>query len=142
ITLSPSQRHTLLRYYRGAFNHRTRLRAHLLLLLHDGRSWEHIAQTLYCSTRTIGRWKQRFQRQGLAALAGLPTGAPRRLSTGWIALVVTGVLQGTPRVFGLVRSRWCCQTLAWLLWQEHRVAVSRETIRRWLHPGALVGPRP
>jgi transposase len=142
ITLTAAQRATLLRYYRGSFSHRTRLRAHILLLLHDGRSWEHIARTLYCSTRTIARWKDRFQRHGLAALAGPPTGAPRRLSAGWIAVVITWVLQFTPRVFGLVRSRWCCQTLAWLLGQQHRIPVSRETIRRWLHQGGLVWRRP
>ena len=142
ITLTDPQRDALLRYYRGPFDHQLRLRAHILLLLHDGRSWDHIAQTLYCSTRTIARWKDRFQRQGLAALPGQPTGAPRRLSTGWIAVVVSWALQFTPRAFAFVRSRWCCQTLALLLWQQYGVAVSRETVRRWLHRADLVWRRP
>src|SRR5262249_56595505 len=88
-----------------------------LLLLDDGRTWEDIAAALYCSTRTIGRWRQRFLEQGLAALSGQPTGAPPRLRAGWAAVVVTWVLQATPRAFGLLRSRWCCEALALLLWR-------------------------
>src|SRR5262245_25992592 len=41
---------------------------------------------------------------GLAALPGQPTGAPRRLSTGWVAAVVAWVLRLTPRAFAFVRS--------------------------------------
>jgi putative transposase len=142
ITLSDQQRSTLLRYYRGPFDSHLRLRAHILLLLDDGRSWQDIAQTLYCSTRTIARWKARFARGGLAALPGQPTGAPRRLATTWATTVVVWFLQLTPRAFGILRSRWCCATAALLLWQRYGVAVSRETIRRWLHAAGLVWRRP
>jgi putative transposase len=142
ITLTPEQRSTLLRYYRGPFDHRLRLRAHILLLLDDGRPWEDIARALYCSTRTIARWKERFQRRGLAALPGQPTGVPRRLDAHWATVVAVWFVQLTPRVFGLLRSRWCCATAALLLWQRHGVAVSRETVRRWLHAAGLVWRRP
>jgi transposase len=142
ITLSPDQRSTLLRYYRGAAHPQLRLRAHILLLLADGRPWGDIARALYCSTRTIARWKGRFQRQGLAALPGLPTGAPRRLGAGWAAWVVAWALQLTPRAFGWLRSRWCCAVLALTLWRQHRVQASRETVRRWLRRGGLVWRRP
>jgi putative transposase len=142
ITLSLDQRDTLLRYYRGPFDPRLRLRAHILLLLDDGRPWDDIARALYCSTRTIARWKDRFQRDGLTALPGQPPGPPRRLGHAWIAVVATWVLHWTPRAFGFFRSRWCCQTLALLLWQSHRVAVSRETVRHWLHRAGLVWRRP
>ena len=142
ITLTPDQRATLLRYYRGPFAPPLRLRAHILLLLHDGRPWDDIARALYCSTRTIARWRQRFLRQGLAALPGQPAGAPRRLGGGWAAVAVTWVLQATPRAFGFLRSRWCCEVLALLLWRLHRVEVSRETVRRWLHRADIVWRRP
>jgi len=142
IILTPDQRGTLLRYYRGPFAPRWRLRAHILLLLHDGRPWDDIARALFCSTRTIARWKRRFQRHGLAALPGQAAGAPRRLGAGWIALVVSWVLSLTPRAFGFLRSRWCCATVALLLWQRHRVEVSRETVRRWLHGAQIVWRRP
>jgi putative transposase len=142
ITLTPAQRSTLLRYYRGPSRPPLRLRAHILLLLADGRPWDDIARALYCSTRTIARWKDRFQRQGLAALPGLPTGAPRRLGAGWAALVVTWALRLTPRAFGYLRSRWCCGLLALVLWRRRGVAVSRETVRRWLRGDGLVWRRP
>jgi putative transposase len=142
ITLTPDQRGALLRYYRGAAGPQLRLRAHILLLLGDGRTWDDIARTLYCSSRTIDRWQRRFRAGGLAALAGGPTGAPVRLAAGWAALVVGWVLALTPRAFGLLRSRWCCATAALLLWQRHGVEVSRETVRRWLRKADVVWRRP
>src|SRR5262249_35576198 len=132
----------LLRYYRAAGRPQLRLRAHILLLLADGRPWDDIARALYCSTRTVARWKARFRRHGLRALPGEPAGAPRRLAAGWAALVVTWALRLTPRAFGWLRSRWCCAVLALTLWRRHRVEVSRETVRRWLRQGGLVWRRP
>ena len=142
ITLTPAQRSTLLRYYRGPFRPQLRLRAHILLLLADGWPWDDIARALYCSTRTIARWKERFRREGIGTLPGQPAGAPRRLGPCWAALVVAWALQLTPRAFGLVRSRWCCQALALALGRLHHIEVSRETIRRWLHDHGLVWRRP
>jgi putative transposase len=142
ITLTPDQRGTLLRYYRGHCPPQLRLRAHIVLLLADGRTWDDIAGALYCSTRTIARWKDRFQGGGTQALFGQPAGAPRRLGAGGAALVVAWVLRLTPRAFGLCRSRWCCQTLALLLWRQHGLGVSRETVRRWLHQADIVWRRP
>lgn len=142
ITLSPDQRDTLLRYYRGPFESSLRLRAHILLLLDDGRSWDDICRALYCSSRTIARWKGRWQRQGLGGLNGLPAGPRRRFGGAWTAVVVQWVLTLTPRAFGLFRSRWCCQTVVLLLWRLHRIAVSRETVRRCLHEAQLVWRRP
>lgn len=142
ITLTPQQRCTLLRYYRCTERPQLRLRAHILLLLDDGRPWDDIARALFCSTRTIGRWRRRFLRHGLQGLAGQPQGAPRRLGAGWAAVVVGWALQLTPRAFGYVRSRWCCALLALVLWQRHQVTASRETVRRWLHSHDLAWRRP
>jgi transposase len=142
ITLDTEQRATLLRLYRGPCAPAVRLRCHILLLLSDGRSWQDITQMLYCSSRTVARWQQRFRQQGLAAVHGQPSGSAPRLGTGWIAVLLTWVLQATPRAFGFVRSRWCCEVLALLLWQQYRVEVSRETIRRGLHQAGLVWRRP
>lgn len=41
-----------------------RLRAHILLLLAEGYSWAVIAGMLFCSTRTIARWKTRVESEG------------------------------------------------------------------------------
>jgi len=142
ITLTPDQRSALLRYYRGPFDPQRRLRAHILLLLGDGRTWGDIARTLYCSSRTIDRWQRRFRQEGLAALHGRPPGAPRRLAGAWATVVVTWVLRATPRAFGFLRSRWCCEVLALLLWRQYHLDVSRETVRRWLRRADVVWCRP
>jgi hypothetical protein len=54
-TLAPDQRAPFLRYYRGPFDPRFHLPAHVLLLLDDRRPWEDIDSALYCSNRTIAR---------------------------------------------------------------------------------------
>ena len=72
------------------------------------------------------------------ALAGARRGPKPRLATRWAALVVSWVIEQTPRAFGLFRSRWCCAAVVLLLWRTHHLAVSRETVRRWLHRADLV----
>src|SRR5262245_61678400 len=141
ISLSASERNTLLDYYRAGHDPQLRLRAHLILLLADGYSWALIAAVLYCSSATIARWQQRFTDGRVPALLGAPRGRPP-LAAHWAALVVDWVGRLTPRAFGWLRSRWCCAVLALTLWQEHQVAVSRETVRRWLHRAAFVWRRP
>jgi len=142
ISLSPEDRKTLLAWYRGRHPAELRLRAHLLLLLADGHTWATVCAVLYCSRRTVARWKARFEQEGLDGLCDRPRGTPRRFGSLWPALAVAWLLDFTPRAFGLLRSRWCCETLALLLWQLHGVDVGRETIRRWLHRAGLVWRRP
>jgi putative transposase len=141
-SLTADQRKTLLGFYRGKHPPELRLRAHLLLLLAEGYPWATICAVLFCSSRTIARWKARFEQEGTDGLLDRPRGTPRRFGTLWPALVVAWLLDFTPRAFGFLRSRWCCETLALLLWQLHEVVVSRETIRRWLHQADLVWRRP
>jgi putative transposase len=142
ITLTADERLTLLDHLRHAPQPELRLRAHILLLLADGYAWATIAAVLYCSTRTIARWKRRFVQGRTDALLGHPRGAPARLADRWAAVVLGWVQTQTPRAFGFFRSRWCCAALALLLWREHHVAVSRETVRRWLYRAAYVWRRP
>src|SRR3954465_4134560 len=130
IMLRPDERKTLLDYLRRHPDPQLRLRAHIILLLADGHSWATIIAVLYCSSRTVDRWQSRFQQGRVPALLGLPQGAPRRLAARWAALVVQWVTRTRPRAFGFLRSRWNCALLALLLWREHKVEVSRETVRR------------
>ena len=51
IVLGSSQRKRLLAVYRGESVHpQVRLRAHIILLLSEGRAWSLIAAVLFCST--------------------------------------------------------------------------------------------
>jgi transposase len=142
ISLTADERKTLLDSLCRSANPDLRLRAHIILLLADGHPWQRITTVLYCSSRTIARWQQRFREGRVAALLGQTRGRLSCWATPWAAVVVGWVTQLTPRAFGFLRRRWCCGVLALLLGQQHRVQVSRETIRRWLHRAHLVWRRP
>lgn len=142
ITLSTDERKTLLEHLRRAPNPELRLRAHIILLLAEGYAWATIAAVLFCSTRTIARWKERFEEGRSEALLGKPRGAPTRFADRWAQLAVGWVTASTPRAFGFLRSRWCCGVIVLLLAREYRVEVSRETVRRWLRREELVWRRP
>src|SRR5580658_1223861 len=144
IALASSQRKRLLEIYRGkeASSADVRLRAHLILLLADGYTWALIASVLFCSTATVARWKERFESGGVEALLREQRGRMATLLIGWAYLLVRWVRTRTPRDFGYCRSRWCCATLALVLYSTHRVKVSAETVRRCLEAQQMVWRRP
>ena len=142
IALRPDERKALLRLYRHPGTPEVGRRAHILLLLGEAYAWGTIAAVLFTSPSTIARWQQRFQEGGIQALAGRPSGRRRWFSWHWAGLVVRWVTERSPRDFGFLRSRWTCAVAAVLLWSCFQVAVSRETVRRWLHRAGLVWRRP
>lgn len=142
IQLSSKERKTLLGHYRKSTDPPVRLRAHVLLLLADGRPWSQITAMLFTSPRTISRWKQRFEQGGVDAVLGSQRGRPTVFLVWWMAVVVRWVTTKTPRDFGFLRSRWSCATVVLLLREEHHVSVSAETVRRWLHRQNQVWRRP
>jgi putative transposase len=141
IRLSESDRNTLLDHYRADPDPQVRLRAHILLLLAQGYAWATIAAVLFTSPDTIARWKRRFEQGGVAVL-GRPRGRRPASAGAWAAVVVAWVLSRRPAEFGFARSRWSCAAVAVLLAEDHRVRVSRETVRRWLRHDGLVWARP
>ena len=142
IQLTAEERNTLLDCYRSDPDPQLRLRAHIVLLLAAGYTWAVVAAVLFCSRRTIARWKKRFQEGRAEALLGRPRGAPARLDRPWVQVLIGWVTAQTPRAFGFLRSRWCCEALALLLWRLHRLDVSRETVRRHLRQADIVWRRP
>ena len=142
IRLTDDERKTLLDTYRSDPDPQLRLRAHIILLLGQGLAWARIAAVLFCSSRTIARWKGRFQHGRLDGLLGRRRGPAARLGPRWLAVLVGWVTTQTPRAFGFLRSRWCCEVIVLPLWRLHRLDVSRETVRRHLHQAGLVWRRP
>jgi transposase len=142
IDLSTDQRTALLDRYRHDPDPNVRFRSHILLLLDDGHPWVTVASLLFCSSRTIDRWVKRFHAEGVQGVAGHKPGRPFRLAADWVRVVVEWVTTKTPRDFGFLRSRWCCETVALLMLSIHHVEVGRETVRGWLHRGNLVYRRP
>jgi putative transposase len=142
LSLTAGQRDELLTIYRKDPDPELRFRAHIILLLGEGRPWSDIQHILFCSSRTIDRWLRRFEAAGVGGLTGRERGRPFRLGLGWVAVLVSWVTTKTPGDFGFLRSRWSCAVLALLLHEREGVAASRETVRRLLHRGNLVYRRP
>src|SRR5690349_25002896 len=129
VTIDARQRQALLDRYRKDPDPEVRFRAHILLLLADGYTWEAVTALLFCSSRTIDRWVKRFHAEGVAGVAGHQPGRPFRFAAGWVPVVVAWVTTMSPRDFGFLRSRWCCEAVAALMLELHQVEVSRETVR-------------
>jgi putative transposase len=142
IVLEPGARRELLDIYRKHADPEVRFRAHILLLLDEGRSWLDIGAALYCSSRTIDRRVKRFRSDGIAGLGGRKRGRPFRFSAAWARIVIAMVIRPSPRQFGSLRSRWTCGTVALALGARFGLRVSRETVRRWLRRGRMVYRRP
>jgi transposase len=142
ITLDARQRQALLDRYRKDPDPDVRFRSHILLLLADGHTWETVTAILFCSSRTIDRWVKRFHSEGVEGMAGHKLGRPFRFDPNCLGVVLYWVTTKLPKDFGFLRSRWTCGALALLLWSRHGLDVSPETVRRWLHRGAMVYRRP
>jgi putative transposase len=140
--LTPAARRDLLDLYRRSAEPDVRLRSHILLLLDAGHPWATIRAVLFCSVSTISRWKRRFEADGADAVFGRPRGRRRSGAHLWAGLVVRWVLTYSPADFRFARSRWSCGAVAVVLWDDFRVRVGRETVRRWLHDAGLVWRRP
>jgi transposase len=113
------------------------LALHILLLCARGRTPTAIAACLFCSRSSVYRTVQAYQAgtlrlvrdaQGRFLPPPRPTGLTLALQHGLLALLATG-----PQAYGWCRTRWSCATLALTLHTQHGVAVSAETVRRWLH---------
>jgi putative transposase len=142
VTLDARQRQALLDRYRQDRDPEVRSRAHILLLLADGHTWQAVTAILFCSSRTIDRWVKRFHDEGVEAVAGHKPGRRFRFDPACRAVVIHWVTTQWPRDFGFLRSRWTCGALALLLLTRHHLDVSPETVRRWLHRGDMVYRRP
>lgn len=142
LSLRRGERKALLEHYRRNPDPAVRRRAHIIVLLAEGYSWSMITAVLFCSTRTVARWKHRFENGGISALLGERRGRPAAWAAWVGGLVIQWVTQHTPRDFGFLRSRWCCGTLVVLLAEVCHLKVSPETVRRCLHRDGLVWRRP
>lgn len=72
FALGPAERKRLLEMYRSDADPAMRQRAHMIWLLADGWSWLDVASVMYCSRRTIARWKARYETGDIDTLAGRP----------------------------------------------------------------------
>jgi DNA-binding CsgD family transcriptional regulator len=135
LVLSADERTALQRLARGG---RTRAdlarRARIILQLADGASYLDIARGLGESSRTIGKWKQRFLADRVAGLAGRYPGA--------VATVLTPRLEA--RILAWTRkpptdgsTQWSSRKLARALHLSSHTLVARAWKRAGLQPHRL-----
>src|SRR5215203_4907550 len=112
---------------------------HILLLCAAQRTPTEIAAVLFCSRSTgyrvvaayrAGQWDELGEEETRDAVrerhrASVLSPALKRS--------VVAILHSVPRLGGWCRTRWSCATIAGELYIRRKIAVSAETIRRWLH---------
>ena len=144
LRLSAQERKTCLATWRAA---RSARRALILLLVAEGWSYRRIAGATWASPTLIAAVKRDWAAGGVARVLGAE---PRPYVLAyWLIVVVRWLLHFTPQDFGFFRSRWSCALLAMLLWEQERIRLSPETVRRglvrmefvWRRPRPVVGPR-
>jgi putative transposase len=141
IQLAEEERKALLEAYRTG-DARVARRAHVLLLLDDGRSYREVRAILYASNDLIAACVRHFRAGGVhRALESnhAPCTPPHE---AWLPAVEGWLKDTTPQDFGYFRQRWTCATLAEVLAWEKDVHVSAETVRRALHGAGYVWRRP
>jgi transposase len=114
------------------------LALHSLLLCAAPRTPTEIAAVLFCSRSTVYRVVRAYRAGHWEGLAeGEETGreSPPRGSRGLapgLKRSVLAILRAVPRACGWCRTRWSCATIALELQTRRGIAVSGETVRRWL----------
>src|SRR5215217_7642789 len=118
---------------------------HILLLCAAGRNPTEIAAFLFCSRSSVYRIVRAYRTGSL----GIRVDQDGQLSIAmrmtvlipWLTRSLGAILKKTPRADGWCRTRWSCATLAATLQAKHGIAVSAETVRRWLHEVGWVWKR-
>jgi transposase len=110
---------------------------HILLLCAAGRNPTDIAAFLLCSRSSVYRIVRAY-RAGSLGIRLDPDGqlsiaVQSRSLMPWLTRSLGAILKKAPRAYGWCRTRWSCATLAATLQTKHGIAVSAETVRRWLH---------
>lgn len=110
---------------------------HILLLCAAGRNPTEIAAFLFCSRSSVYRMVRAY-RAGSLGLRLEPDGQlsiaeQSTILMPWLTRSLGALRKKAPRAYGWCRTRWSCATLALTLQAKHGIAVSAETVRRWLH---------
>jgi transposase len=120
------------------------LALHILLLCAAGWTPTAIASALFCSRTSVYRTVTDYRRGhldlGLPAEAASATTTPR-LPRASLKRSLLALLKRAPQAFGWCRTRWSCAALAAELKARRGVAVSQETVRRWLHEAGYAWKR-
>jgi transposase len=135
IVLTEAERVTLTKWSRGRSTpSRLVQRAKIVLAAAEGRENQDIAQTLGCTRRTVGTWRNRFAAQ---RLAGIEQDAPRGGRTAtqrakFEAEILRRTTQETPphatqwSTRTLAQAVGCNDTLVQRVWRDHGLQPHRQ----------------
>ena len=117
------------------------LALHVLLLCAAGWGPSAIAAALFCSRTSVYRVVAAYRRGHLDLGLEAGAAAPPRLGRAGLKRSLRALLKRAPQSFGWCRTRWSCACLAAELKARRGVAVSQDTVRRWLHEAGYVWKR-
>ena len=121
---------------------RLRIRCQAVLMAARGRPHGHIAEDLAVSVRTLQRWLNRFQQQGLGGMAiRWASGRAAKIPASLAPEMLAWVRQG-PAGCGLDRANWTYEELAIYLYQVKGLTVSATTMRTFCQRHAVRPYRP
>jgi transposase len=147
ICLSSEERNTLLKACRNGTNVQISRRAHIVLLLDQGRSYREIAEWMFASNDLIAACVRGYRDGGVPAVLQCENPAETAFPL-WLIRIAQWLMTKTPQDFGYFRSRWSCDMLAEVLAWETGERICGETVRRglrrmdfvWRRPRPVIGP--
>ncbi len=112
----------------------TRIRLRSLLLLHDGKTLEEVAEILEVARSTIQRWVEKYRSGGVTALIvqGPYLGRESRLNLD-NKRELSLMIQDGPEKNGLDTGVWTAPIIAELVRKRFGISYSASQIRRILH---------
>lgn len=129
--------------YRTTKVPRMRTRAQMILLsAEQGLSAPQIAEIVRESARTVQRWLNRYQAEGIQGLYDAPrSGSPGKVTPLYKDLLLASVRR-RPRVLGLPYSLWTLDRLADYMAEQTGVRICPEAVRKHLKAKGIVVSRP
>jgi transposase len=142
IPLTEDARLLLVHTMKTSAERRLRGRCQALLMAARGRPHVQIAEDLGVHVRTVQRWLNAYQRQGLAGLRiRWAPGRASRIPEGLAAEILGWITKG-PAGCGLDRANWTYAELAAHLYRTHGLAVRASTMQSFCAKRGVRPSRP
>ena len=130
--LNHEEVHNLKQRHRQTNDADVRSRCEMLLLSNEGLSPRQIAQRVRFSGRTVRRWIDRYEMQGLPGLSSQsPPGRPARVTAHYLSVLESAIEQ-FPRDLDLPFSNWTTQNLADYMAQQTDIRISARQVENYL----------